>query len=104
MEQILRDVLDTADRLGLSAWEHVAVVLVVAVMLVFGRAVLPAAWSSVKTAIKNIKVEKAPEPISDGETAEDRALRNSYGYEVTDPLREIPSDPKDSPGNTGGAG
>jgi hypothetical protein len=60
-----------------------------------------AAWQG-RRALADVKVEQAPEPISDGGAAEDRLIRPAPApaphYEVTDPLRPI----EPGGGSTGG--
>jgi hypothetical protein len=60
----------------------------------------PKAWASLAAAAAGWKFEAAPDPLSDGETAEDRKLR--HVYEVTDPLRKLP--PTRDEGNSEGNG
>lgn len=65
-----REVLDEADKLGLKWYEHLALILVVALLSVVMRRVGSEAWDRLRKV--EWSVEPAPQPISDGETAEDR--------------------------------
>jgi cell division septation protein DedD len=69
------EVIETAIRLlvgaGLVSWPvAVGLVLLVAVLAVLG----PKALAGFGAALRSVKVEPSPEPISDGGVAEDRDL------------------------------
>lgn len=68
MDTFLRRVLDRARQLGLPWWEHLALVLALALLSVAGEA----AWGEIRQI--EWKVEPAPQPVSDGGTAADRDL------------------------------
>jgi cell division septation protein DedD len=69
------EIIETAIRLlvgaGLLSWPAaVGLVLLVAVLAVLG----PKALAGFGAALRSVKVEPSPEPISDGGVAEDRDL------------------------------
>ncbi len=97
MPDLARDVLDEADNLGLAWWEHLALILAMAILRVLARR----SAKAVTEAFKSIDwtAHPAPEPISDGGLASDREIRAAGPYEVTDPMREIPG--RDGDGGMG---
>lgn len=96
----VRDVLDEADGLGLTWWEHLALILAAALISVAARRGGRVLWDAIRSV--DWKAEPAPEPISDGETAEDRETRSRNiraQYDITD---KLPLEKDD--GNSHGAG
>lgn len=89
-----RDVLDEADELGLAWWEHLALILAVALITVASRRAGAAVWNKIRSI--EWKVEPAPEPVSDGGTDDDRALPPA----VTDPTAS--GRPPESESGSGG--
>jgi hypothetical protein len=65
-----REVLTEAARLGLGFWERIALILGAALVVVSFRSL----GSALRSVSFNVKIEPAPEPISDGGMAADREL------------------------------
>jgi hypothetical protein len=68
-----RDVLDEADDLGLTWWEHLALVLAVALLTVASRRAGAAVWNKIRAIEWKVEpLDETQRVISDGGEAGDR--------------------------------
>ncbi len=98
-KEIAREASRVLPLVGCPRWALWLGTLLAVVLYVVGRRLIPSIGEAIVEAWKNAKVEPAPAPLSDGQTAEDRSLPPAHdpnAYDVTDKIADLNEPGKDA--------